>query len=55
MAADDPARSGRESNLQVATLFATLIDLPKEFARKCEDIRDHGLQRLVVRRLEQPG
>jgi hypothetical protein len=52
MAADDPARSGRDSNLQVSTLFATLIDIPKEFARKCEEVRHNGLQRLVVRKLE---
>jgi len=53
LAADDPARSGRDSNLQVATLFATIIDIPKEFAQKCEEVRHHGLQRLVVRRLER--
>jgi Protein of unknown function (DUF3830) len=53
MAADDPARSGHDSHLQVATLFATLIDIPKDFARKCEDIRHHGLQHLIVSRFEQ--
>lgn len=53
LAADDPARSGRDLNLQVATLFATLVDIPKDFAHKCEDIRHHGLQRLVVTRLER--
>jgi hypothetical protein len=53
LAADDPARSGRDSNLQVATLFATIIDTPKEFAQKCEEVRHTGLQRLVVRRLER--
>jgi hypothetical protein len=53
LAADDPARSGWNSNLQVATLFATLIDMPKEFARKCEEARHNGLQRLIVRRLER--
>ena len=52
-AADDPARSGRESDLQVATLFATLIDAPKEFAQKCEEIRHNGLQKLIVKRLER--
>ena len=53
LAADDPARSGRDSNLQVSTLFATLIDIPKEFAQKCEEVCHNGLQRLVVRRLER--
>jgi Protein of unknown function (DUF3830) len=53
MAADDPARSGRDSNLQVTTLFAAFIEIPKDFARKCEEIRHHGLKHLVVRRLER--
>ena len=53
LAADDPARSGRDSNLQVATLFAAFIEIPKDFAQKCEEIRHKGLQRLVVRRLER--
>jgi len=53
MAADDPARSGRDSNLQVSTLFATFIDIPKQFAQKCEEIRSNGLQRLIVARLDQ--
>ncbi len=53
LAADDPARSGRDLNLQVSTLFATLIDIPKPFAQKCEDVRHKGLQRLVVTRLER--
>jgi hypothetical protein len=53
LAADDPARSGRDSNLQVATLFATIIDIPKEFAQKCEEVRHNGLQRLVVMRLDR--
>lgn len=53
MAADDPARSGRDSNLQVSTLFATLVDIPKEFARACEDIRHKGLQKLIVSRFER--
>jgi hypothetical protein len=52
LAAEDSARDGRESDLQVSTLFATLIDIPKEFAHKCEEIRHNGLQRLVVNRLE---
>jgi hypothetical protein len=52
LGADDPARSGRDSNLQVSTLFATFIDIPREFARKCEEIRHKGLQKLIVRRLE---
>jgi hypothetical protein len=52
LAADDPIRSGRDSELQVSTLFATFIDIPKEFAHKCEEIRHNGLQRLVVSRLE---
>lgn len=51
LAADDPARSG-EGDLQVSTVFATFVDLPTAFARKCEDIRHHGLQRLVVKRLD---
>jgi hypothetical protein len=53
LAADDPARSGRDLHLQVATLFATLVDIPKEFAQKCEEIRHNGLQRLAVRRVER--
>jgi hypothetical protein len=52
LAAEDPARDGRESDLQVSTLFATLIEIPREFAHKCEEIRHNGLQRLVVKRLE---
>ena len=51
LAADDPARSG-EGDLQVSTVFATFVDLPIEFARKCEEIRHRGLQRLVVKRLD---
>lgn len=53
LAADDPARSGRDSNLQVSTLFATFIELPKAFAQKCEDIRHHGLQNLLVKKWER--
>jgi hypothetical protein len=53
VAADDPARSGRDTNLQVSTLFATFIDIPKDFARKCEEIRHYGLQRLIVKRLDR--
>ena len=52
LAADDAPRTGRESNLQVVTLFATFIDLPKQFTQKCEEIRHKGLQRLAVTRLE---
>ncbi len=52
LAADDPAREGRTSKLQVSTLFATFIDLPREFLQRCEEIRHKGLQRLVVSRLE---
>jgi hypothetical protein len=55
MAADDPARSGREMNLQVSTLFATLTDIPRDFARQCEEIRHRGLRRLIVRRVEEPA
>jgi hypothetical protein len=53
LAAEDSARNGRDSELQVSTLFATFIDIPREFAHKCEEIRHNGLQRLVVKRLEQ--
>ncbi len=52
LAADDPAREGRTSKLQVSTLFATFVDLPREFLQRCEEIRHQGLQRLVVSRLE---
>lgn len=52
MAADDPVRMGRGSDLQVQTLFARFIDTPPEFLRACEDIRHNGLGKLVVRRLE---
>jgi hypothetical protein len=52
LAADDPPREGRDSDLQVSTLFATFIDIPREFAHKCEEIRHNGLQRLVVKRLD---
>ena len=52
LAAEDPARDGRDSDLQVSTLFATLVDIPREFRLKCEEIRHKGLQRLVVKRLE---
>ena len=48
LAADDAPRTGRDSNLQVTTLFARFIDLPTAFTRKCEEIRHKGLQRLVV-------
>jgi hypothetical protein len=52
LAAEDPTRTGTDSELQVSTLFATFIDIPSEFAYKCEEIRHNGLQRLVVKRLE---
>jgi hypothetical protein len=53
MAADDPVRMGRDSDLQVQTLFARFIDTPPAFLRACEDIRHKGLQNLVVKRLEE--
>ena len=52
LAAEDSPRTGRDSNLQVSTLFARFIDAPAEFLRKCEEIRHKGLQKLVVTRLE---
>jgi hypothetical protein len=52
-AADDPVRMGRDSDLQTQTLFARFIDTPPEFLRACEAIRHEGLQKLVVRRLEE--
>ena len=52
LAADDPPRTGRTSNLQVSTLFARLIDASPEFLRNCEEIRHNGLQKLVVTRSE---
>lgn len=51
--ADDPARDGSESNLQVSTLFASFVDLPKDFRERCEEVRHRGLQKLVVRRLAE--
>ena len=51
LAADDPARDG-DPSLQVSTLFATFVDLPKAFQLRCEEIRHKGLQRLVVKRFE---
>ena len=53
MAANDPVRMGRGSDLQVQTLFARFIDTPPEFLKACEDIRHKGLQKLVVRRFEE--
>ena len=53
MAADDPVRMGRESDLQTQTLFARFVDASPEFRHACEDIRHKGLQKLVVRRLEE--
>ncbi len=50
LVAHDPARDGGDSNLQVSTLFATFVDLPRGFRAKCEEIRHRGLQRLVVKR-----
>ena len=52
LAAEDPPRTGRDSNLQVSTLFARFIDAPPEFLRKCEEIRHKGLQKLVAKRFE---
>lgn len=52
LAANDPARSG-DPDLQVTTLFATFVDLPREFTDRCEEIRHHGLQNLTVSRLEE--
>jgi hypothetical protein len=52
LAAEDSPRTGRDSNLQVSTLFARLIDAPPEFLRKCEEIRHNGLQKLAVKRFE---
>jgi hypothetical protein len=53
LAAEDTARDGKESDLQVSTLFASFIDIPREFAHKCEEIRHNGLQRLAVSRIEE--
>jgi hypothetical protein len=53
MAAEDPVRMGRESDLQTQTLFARFVDASPEFRYACEDIRHKGLQKLVVRRLEE--
>jgi hypothetical protein len=52
LAANDPARSGKDSGLQVTTLFATFIDLPEDFLEECEKTRHEGLQHLVVKRME---
>jgi hypothetical protein len=51
LAAQDPARYGRESGL-ITMKWATLIDTPREFLQKCDEIRHKGLQKLVLRRLE---
>jgi Protein of unknown function (DUF3830) len=51
--AHDPARDGSDSNLQVSTLFATFVDLPRDFREKCEEIRHHGLQKLIVTRFAE--
>ena len=53
MAADDPIRMGRDSDLQVQTLFAQFIDIPREFLHACEVNRHEGLQRLVVTRMAE--
>jgi len=53
MAAYDPVRMGRDSDLQVQTLFARFVDSPEDFLRACESIRHNGLQKLTVRRLEE--
>jgi hypothetical protein len=52
MAADDPVRM-RRPDLQVQTLFARFIDTPNDFVRACADIRHHGVQRLMVRRVQE--
>jgi Protein of unknown function (DUF3830) len=51
MAADDPVRMGRDSDLQVQTLFARFIDIPREFLHACEVNRHEGLQKLTVTRM----
>jgi uncharacterized protein DUF3830 len=53
MAADDPVRMGRDSDLQTQTLFARFVETPPDFLMACESIRHNGLQKLVVRRLEE--
>ena len=50
--AHDPPR-GWDADLQVATLFASFIDLAPEFVDKCEEIRHNGLKKLVVKRLDK--
>jgi len=53
LGADDPARAGKDSGLQVTTLFATFTDLPEDFLAACEKARHDGLQHLVVKRMEE--
>jgi len=53
MAADDPIRMGRDSDLQVQTLFARFIDIPTDFLRACDANRHEGLQRLTVTRVAE--
>lgn len=53
MAADDPVRTGRDSDLQVQTLFARFLDTPDDFLRACDANRHDGLQHIVARRLEE--
>jgi hypothetical protein len=51
LVAQDPARYGRDSGL-ITMKWATLIDAPREFLQKCEEIRHKGLQKLVLRALD---
>lgn len=53
MAADDPIRMGRDSDLQVQTLFARFADIPTDFLRACDANRHEGLQRLTVTRIAE--
>jgi hypothetical protein len=52
LAADDPVRMGRGSDLQTQTLFARFVEAPPDFLGACESIRHDGLKKLVVRRHE---
>jgi hypothetical protein len=54
LAAVDPARRGDEKRF-VSTKFAHFVNPPREFLLKCEEIRHKGLQKLVVKRLEEPA
>jgi Protein of unknown function (DUF3830) len=53
MAADDPIRMGRDSDLQVQTLFARFIDIPTDFLQACDANRHEGLQKLTVTRVAE--